>query len=77
MDIILLRNVMVYFDTATKKLVLRRIRDLLKPDGYLFLGGAETTLHLDDAFVRVVKGDYSFFQLRDSRDDHSAGSLVN
>lgn len=64
MDVILLRNVMVYFETATKKLVLRRARDHMWPDGYLILGGAETTLHLDDSFVRVAKEDFSFFQLR-------------
>ena len=29
------------------------MRDVLRPDGWLFLGGAETTLNLDDAFERV------------------------
>ncbi len=63
MDIVLLRNVMVYFETATKKVILRRVRNVLWRDGYLFLGGAETTLHLDDAFTRRVIDDFSFFQL--------------
>lgn len=53
MDIIFLRNVLIYFDTETKKTILAKVRSLLKPDGYLFLGGGETTLHLDDAFERV------------------------
>ncbi len=52
-DIILLRNVLIYFDMATKKHILRKVRQVLRPDGYLFLGGAETTLNLDDAFERV------------------------
>jgi chemotaxis protein methyltransferase CheR len=52
-DIIFLRNVLIYFDTETKKSILAKVRSLLKPDGYLFLGGGETTLNLDDAFARV------------------------
>jgi chemotaxis protein methyltransferase CheR len=56
MDIVFLRNVLIYFDTETKKSILAKIRSLLKPDGYLFLGGGETTFNLDDAFKRVQIG---------------------
>jgi chemotaxis protein methyltransferase CheR len=52
-DIIFMRNVLIYFDTETKKQVLKRVRSVLKPDGYLFLGGAETTLNVDEAFEPV------------------------
>jgi chemotaxis protein methyltransferase CheR len=54
MDIVFLRNVLIYFDVDTKKAILGKIRRLLRPGGYLFLGGAETTLNLDDNFERVV-----------------------
>jgi len=53
MDIILMRNVLIYFGVETKKKILGRARQALKPDGFLFLGGAETTFNLDDAFERV------------------------
>lgn len=53
LDIILLRNVLIYFNVPTKKAILGKVRRLLRPDGFLFLGGAETTLNLDDAFERV------------------------
>ncbi|MND09700.1 hypothetical protein D3C83_332370 [compost metagenome] len=36
--------------------ILARIRRVLAPDGYLFLGAAETTLNLDDAFESVTIG---------------------
>ena len=55
-DIVFIRNVMIYFDVAAKKSILGRIHDLLRPDGYLFLGAAETTLNLDDRFARVPVG---------------------
>src|SRR5262249_29868273 len=42
MDIVLMRNVLIYFDVETKKRVLSRVHQLLQPDGYLFLGAAET-----------------------------------
>jgi chemotaxis protein methyltransferase CheR len=51
-DIVMIRNVLIYFDVETKKQILGRIRQILRPDGYLFLGGAETTMNLDDKFVR-------------------------
>jgi chemotaxis protein methyltransferase CheR len=64
MDVILLRNVLIYFDVPTKKRVLARVREVLRPDGYLFLGGAETTLGLDDSYERVQVGRAPAYRLR-------------
>jgi chemotaxis protein methyltransferase CheR len=56
MDVVFLRNVLIYFDVATKKRILAQARSVLRPDALMFLGGAETTLHLDEAFQRVSIG---------------------
>jgi chemotaxis protein methyltransferase CheR len=63
MDLILIRNVLIYFDTETKKALLGRLARLLRPDGYLLLGGAETTLNLDDSYRRVEQLKSGFYQL--------------
>ena len=52
-DIVMIRNVLIYFDIATKKQILKNIRSMMSPQGYLMLGGAETTMGLDDQFERV------------------------
>ena len=53
LDLIMMRNVLIYFDVEMKKDILGKIRKLLRPDGYLFLGAAETTLNLDNSFERM------------------------
>jgi chemotaxis protein methyltransferase CheR len=63
MDLILNRNVMIYFDVITKKSILGRTARLLRPDGYLLLGGSETTFNLDDSFQRVEALKAGFYRL--------------
>jgi chemotaxis protein methyltransferase CheR len=63
-DVVFLRNVLIYFDVETKRQVLRQISTRLKPDGWLFLGAAETTIGIDDRFERVAAGRSSAYRLR-------------
>jgi chemotaxis protein methyltransferase CheR len=67
MDLVLIRNVMIYFDSETKKAILGRVARLLRPDGYLLLGGAETTINLDDSYRRVEPLKTGFYQLHAGR----------
>ena len=69
LDLVLLRNVLIYFDLPTKRLILDRVRRVLRPDGYLLLGGAETTHNLDDGFLPVSFGQVSFFRPHSSAND--------
>ena len=62
-DLVFLRNVMIYFDAPTKKAILDRVAKVLRPDGYLLLGGAETTLNLSDSFRRAEHLKGGFHQL--------------
>jgi len=53
MDLVMMRNVLIYFDIETKRSILRNVRQLMAPGAYLMLGGAETTIGIDDQFERV------------------------
>lgn len=61
MDIVFLRNVMIYFDLPTKQRILARMRTTLAPWGRLFLGGAETTLQVDPAYACERLGQTSAY----------------
>ena len=43
-DVILLRNVLIYFDAPTQKAVVRRLAAHLRPGGYLILGHTEAAI---------------------------------
>lgn len=62
-DVIFLRNVLIYFDVVTKKALLKKIKQQLRPDGYLFLGSGETTISLDESFKRVLFDKAICYQL--------------
>jgi chemotaxis protein methyltransferase CheR len=55
-DFVFLRNVMIYFNVDAKREILRKMRGVLKPDGCLFLGTAETTMGVDETFQRRAVG---------------------
>jgi chemotaxis protein methyltransferase CheR len=64
LDLVVMRNVLIYFDGPTKQQILAKIRRVIQPDGYLLLGGAETTYNLDDGFEPVTFDQVSFFRPR-------------
>jgi chemotaxis protein methyltransferase CheR len=52
-DVVFCRNVLIYFDEATKRTVLDRLAQLLANDGYLSLGAAETVFGITGSFKPV------------------------
>lgn len=61
-DIVFLRNVLIYFAPETKTAILTRIHKVMSPGGYLFLGGAETTMNLHVPFQREGIGPCSVYR---------------
>jgi chemotaxis protein methyltransferase CheR len=57
LDLVLCRNVTIYFDRDTTKSLMQRLHKSLRDGGYLFLGHAETLWQVTDAFSLVSLGD--------------------
>ncbi|MGB1558631.1 MAG: CheR family methyltransferase, partial [Oceanococcaceae bacterium] len=49
-DVVFLRNVMIYFDRDAQRQILRRMRQLIRPDGLLIIGHSENLFHCSDLF---------------------------
>lgn len=50
LDVVLCRNVIIYFDLETKKRVIESFGKRLVPGGYLLLGHSESLIHVTSAF---------------------------
>lgn len=64
LDLVFLRNVMIYFDTETKKTILKKLRACMQPHGTLILGSAETTMNLDPTWVASQHGNATLYRIK-------------
>jgi chemotaxis protein methyltransferase CheR len=58
-DIIFCRNVVIYFDKPTQKVLFDRFADVLSPDGHLFIGHSESLFNVTDRFKLIGKTIYT------------------
>jgi chemotaxis protein methyltransferase CheR len=55
LDVVLLRNVLIYFDAPTRQRVLTHVHRLMQPDGWLCVGSGESAAD-DDRFRKQPLG---------------------
>ena len=60
-DIVFLRNVLIYFNEATKTKILRRVHRAMRKDAILILGGGEPLINLDVPFQKVDHPDSNYY----------------
>jgi chemotaxis protein methyltransferase CheR len=58
LDAIFCRNVMIYFDVESRRLLVERLFEQLAPGGYLFVGHSESLLGLGHRFKAVWPSVY-------------------
>lgn len=61
-DILMVRNVLIYFDAAAKTDIMNRMRRVLSPHGVLVLGAAETTLGIEVDLDRCSADKASYYR---------------
>ncbi len=57
-DVVFLRNVLIYFDTREKEIVIRKIYDFIKPGGYLILGLSESLVGINHSYKSMKNSIY-------------------
>ncbi len=62
MDVVLLRNVLIYFEEPARAALVREVAGVLAPGGYLLLGGAESIGTSDGRFEQVRIGRTTLFR---------------
>jgi chemotaxis protein methyltransferase CheR len=75
-DVVFCRNVLIYFDQATKIDVLNRIARVMPPDGFLVLGAAESVVGLTDMF-KPIADKRGLYAPRRSGGVQSDGNVIN
>ncbi len=61
-DIIFCRNVMIYFDEAEQKRLIEKFYRCLNPEGYLFVGHAESLFGLTTKFKMIHQNNGTAYQ---------------
>jgi chemotaxis protein methyltransferase CheR len=60
-DLVFIRNVLIYFDDATKARILNETASRMRPDGYLLLGSSEVSISSGTRLSRHQFGRTIFF----------------
>ncbi len=63
-DVLLLRNVLIYFDDGVRRRVLRHAKRAMHPDGYLMVGGCENITGLDPELQPTRMGRTTCYRIR-------------
>jgi chemotaxis protein methyltransferase CheR len=63
-DLVLCRNVMIYFDNETKRRIMKEIHGTMYRGGWLLLGGSESVFGLDEWFERQTLGTVTVYVAR-------------
>ncbi|RLE28185.1 MAG: hypothetical protein DRJ65_00505 [Acidobacteria bacterium] len=71
-DIILLRNVLIYFRKESQARVVRNIEQLLAPDGFLLIGPSESLMHLTPVLQAEERQGVFVYRRRDGRERDGA-----
>lgn len=61
-NLVFLRNVLIYFDEQTKKMVLEKVAKQMAPNSFIMLGSAENPLDFTDVFEKYNKINGLFFK---------------
>ena len=61
-DLLLCRNVLIYFELETIRRIVEKFSQALKPQGYLFMGHSETMQNVSDQFQRHHQHNAFFYQ---------------
>ena len=57
-DAVFCRNVVIYFDKPTQAKLFNRMADLIKPDGWLYIGHSENLFNVCDRFELIGRTIY-------------------
>jgi chemotaxis protein methyltransferase CheR len=63
-DMVLCRNVMIYFDSETKRKIMKEIHGTMFRGGWLLLGGAESAFGLDEYYEKRQIGNMTVYVAR-------------
>jgi chemotaxis protein methyltransferase CheR len=69
LDVILMRNVLLYFSSETRRTIMQSVLKSLRSDGTMIVGGGETSLALDRTFEPVRIGKAVCYRIRGDRGD--------
>lgn len=63
-DLIVCRNILIYFSNERKKQILERVAELLRPGGFLFLGASEPIIYYSQEYEMMRHAMGLYYQVK-------------